>query len=89
MASRIPSSPPSFSFCSSFHPPWREGILALERWRRGSPLDNASSLLLYPWWQSQPRGEGGGGEAAGEAMGEAEALREVENGAARQSRLRQ
>ena len=79
MASRIPSSPPSFSFCSPFHPSWREGILVLQRWRRGSPLDNVSLLLLHQRWQSQPRGEGGGGEA--------EALGEEEDGAARRSRL--
>ena len=84
MASRIPSSPPSFSFCPPFHPPWREGILVHQRWRRGSPLDNASLLLLHPRWQSQPRGEGGGGEA----MGEAEALGEEEDGAVRRHRLR-
>ena len=68
-----------------FHPPWREGILVLQRWRRGSPLDNASLLLLRLRWQSQPRGEGGGGEA----VGEAEALGEEEDGAARRPRLRQ
>ena len=68
-----------------FHPSWREGILVLQRWRRGSPLDNASLLLLRLRWQSQPRGEGGGGEA----VGEAEALGEEEDGAARRPRLRQ
>ena len=85
MASRIPSSPPFFSFCSPFHPSWREGILVLQRWRRGSPLDNASLLLLCLRWQGRPRGEGGGGEA----MGEAGALGEGEDGAARRPYPRQ
>ena len=68
-----------------FHPSWREGIPVLQWWRRGSPLDNASLLLLHLRWQSQPRGEGGGGEA----VGEAEALGEEEDGAVRRPRLRQ
>ena len=87
MESRTLPSSFFFSFCPSAppHPPWREGVLALQRWRRGSLLDNASSLPLYLRWQSQPRGEGGGGKATGEV----EALREEENEAARRSRLRQ
>src|SRR4051812_31242866 len=87
---RILSSPLSFSFCSPLsHSPWRKGILVLQRWRRGSPLDNASLLPPHPWWQSQPQGEEGGGEAAGEVEGEAEALGEEVDGAARRPRLRQ
>ena len=36
---------------SSFHSPWRRGILVPRWWRRGSPLDSASLLLLSPrWW---------------------------------------
>ena len=84
MESRILSSYSSFSFCSPFHPSWREGILVLQRWRRGSPLDNASLLLLHPRWQTQPRGEGGGGEAEVTV-----ALRGEGDGAARRPRLRQ
>ena len=63
MASRIPSSHPSFSFCSPFHPPWREGILVLQRWRRGSLLVSASLLPTSQWRWSQPQEEGGGGVA--------------------------
>src|SRR3954462_7119984 len=38
---RIPSSSLSFSFCSPLsRSPWRKGMLVLQRWRRGSPLDN-------------------------------------------------
>ena len=59
--------------------------MVLQRWRRGSPLDNASFLILHPRWQSHPRGEGGGGEA----VGEVEALGEEEDGAARRPRLHQ
>src|SRR4051812_33204017 len=40
-----------------FHPLWREGTLVLQRWRRGSLLDNAYLLLPHLRWQSQPRGE--------------------------------
>ena len=74
---------------SSFHSPWRKGILVLRRWRRGSPLDSASLLLLSPRWWNRPRGEGGGGEVVGEAGAEVVVVGEEEDGAARRLRPRQ
>ena len=80
-------SPPTST--SSSHPPWRRGIPVPRRWRRGSPLDNASLLLLSPRWWNRLRGEGGGGKAVGEAGAEAVALGEEEDRAARRPCPRQ
>ena len=63
--------------------------MVLHRWRRGSPLDSASLPLLSPRWWNRPRGEGGGGEAMGEAEAEAVVLGEEEDGAARRPCPRQ
>ena len=80
-------SPPASA--SSSHPPWRNGTPVPRRWRRGSPLDSTSLLLLSARWWSRPRGEGGGGEAMGEAGAEVVVLGEEEDGAARRLRPRQ
>ena len=74
---------------SSFHSPWRKGTRVPRRWRRGSPLDSASLLLLSPWGWNLPRGEGGGGDAVGETGAEVVVLGEEEDGAARRLRPRQ